>query len=200
MNVAIGFVDGVENQAVAHEAAIHEDVDAIAIGALDFRARGEPVEGEARFFFTLLQLGLGDGSAKGGADYGNFDQLVEGLLAEKLVDALGEALDRRAVDDLLRGRGENELLAGISKRVMGEQRGDVAQLGRFGFEELAARASAIEKIGGNDGGACGKTGGVYADEVAARKFHARALRLFFRARFPGQAGDGGDGWEGLSAR
>src|SRR5260370_4557348 len=200
MNVAIGFVDGVEDQAIAHEAAIDEDVDAIAIGTLDFRAGGGTVGGGGRFLLSLLQLGLGDGSAKGGADYRNFDQLVEGLLAEKLVDALGEALDRRAVDDLLRGRGENELLAGISKRVMGDQRGDVAQLGSFGFEELAARRNAVEKIGDTDGGACGKTGGVYPDEVATRDFHARALRLFFRARFPGQAGDGGDGWEGLSAR
>jgi len=29
---AIGFVNGVENQAIAHEATIYEDVDAVAMG------------------------------------------------------------------------------------------------------------------------------------------------------------------------
>src|SRR5258708_32097751 len=119
-NVAIGLVDGVENQAVADEAAIYEDVDAVAIGALDFRARGETVDGEARFFFAGFEFGFGDGGAKGGGDYGDFDQFVERLLAEELIDALGKALDRRAVDNLLCGRGENELTAGIGERVVGD--------------------------------------------------------------------------------
>src|SRR5712671_1309153 len=132
-NVAVGFVDGVENQAIADEAAIHEDVDAVAIGALDFRARGESVNGEARFFFALLEFGFGDSGAKGRAGYWNFDQLAKGLLAEELVDALSETLDRRAVDDLLRGRGEDELLAGVGERVVGDQRGDVAKLGGVGL-------------------------------------------------------------------
>ena len=124
-NVAIGFVDGVKNQAIANETAIYEYVDAIAIGALDFRARGEAIDAETRFFFALLEFGFGDGGAKSGACYWNFDQLLKGLLAEELVDALGETLDWGAVDDLLRGRGEDELFAGIGERVVGDERGDM---------------------------------------------------------------------------
>jgi len=112
--------------AITHEAAIHENIDAVAIGALDFGARGETVNGETGFFFAGFELGLGDGGAKGSGDYGYFDQLVEGLLAEELVDAFREALDGRAVHDLPRGRGENELAAGIGEGVVGDERGDVA--------------------------------------------------------------------------
>src|SRR5712664_4517361 len=125
-NVAIGFVDGVEDEAIADESAIDEDVDAVAIGALDFRTRAETVDGEPSFFFGGFELGLSDGRAKGCGDYGDFDQLVKGLLAEELVDALGEALDGGTIDDLLRGGGENELAAGIGEGVVGDERGDVA--------------------------------------------------------------------------
>ena len=53
-NVAVGFVDGVEKQAIANQAAIHEDVNAVAVGALDFRTRSETVDGEARLFLALF--------------------------------------------------------------------------------------------------------------------------------------------------
>ena len=43
------------------------------------------------------------------------------MLAEELVDAIGKALDRRTVDDLLRRRCEDELFAGIGKRVVGDE-------------------------------------------------------------------------------
>ena len=37
-NVSVGFADGVKQEAIAHEAAIHENVNAIAIRALNLRA------------------------------------------------------------------------------------------------------------------------------------------------------------------
>src|SRR5579859_121969 len=198
--VAVGFVNGVENQAIAYQAAIDENVDAVAIGALDFRARGETVHGEAGFFFGGLELRFGDGGAKGGGDGGHFDQFVEGLLAEKLVDALGEVLDGGAVDDLLRGRGEDKLAAGIGQRVVGDQRSDVAQFGGFGFQEFAARGDAVEQIGDADGGSQRKTRWFYADQLAAGEFYAGALGVFFGARLQEQAGDSGDGGQGFAAK
>jgi len=87
-----GFVDGVEDEAIADESAIDEDVDAVAIGALDFGARGEAVNGETRFFFGGFELGLSDGARKA-AETTGFRSARQRIACRRLVDALGEALD-----------------------------------------------------------------------------------------------------------
>jgi hypothetical protein len=151
-------VNRVEDQSIADEAAIDEDVDAIAVGALDFGARGEAVDTDAGAFFVGLEFGFGDGGAECGGGGGDFDELVERLLAEELVDAIGEAFDGRTIDDLLRRRGEDELFGGIGERVVRDERRDVAELGGFGFQKFAARGDGVEKIGDADGCACGQAG------------------------------------------
>ena len=57
-DIAIGLVNRVEDEAIAHEAAIDEDVDAVAIRALDFGPRREAVDADAGAFF----LGSSSGS------------------------------------------------------------------------------------------------------------------------------------------
>ena len=94
------------------------------------------------------------------------------MLAEELIDAIGEAFDGSAVDDLLRRRGENELFAGIGERVVRDERSDVAKLGGFGFQKFAARGNGVEKIGDADGCARGKARRLYVDEFAAGEFDA----------------------------
>src|SRR5215471_9402295 len=85
-NVAIRLVDRMQDEAIANEAAIHEYVDAIAIGALDFGARRKSVDADACAFFVGLEFGFGDGGAEGSGGGWNFDQFVERLLAKELVD------------------------------------------------------------------------------------------------------------------
>src|SRR5262245_2618849 len=58
MNVAISLVNGVQNQFVANQALVHEDVDAAVIGALNFRTRRETANREGGFFFLGLERWL----------------------------------------------------------------------------------------------------------------------------------------------
>ena len=76
--------------------------------------------------FTRLEFGFGDGGSKRCRNRGDFHKFIERLFAKELVHAIGQPLDRRAIDDLLRRRGENELFAGIGERVVRDERGDVA--------------------------------------------------------------------------
>ena len=172
-----------KDEAVAHEATIHEDVDAVAVRALHFGARCETVDADARAFFVRFEFGFGDGGAKSGGGRWNFDEFVERLLAEELVDAIGEAFDGRAVDDLLRRRRENELLAGIGERVVRDERSDVAKLGGFGFQKFAASRNGVEKIGDADRRTRRKAGGLYSDEFASQRIRCVCLRLRRRRAF-----------------
>ncbi len=45
-NIAISFVDRVENHAIAHQSAIHEDVNTVAIRALNLWSRGKSGHGK----------------------------------------------------------------------------------------------------------------------------------------------------------
>ena len=129
-NVAIGFVNRVQNQAIAHEAAIHKNVDAVAVGPLHVGARRETANGQRGAFFAGFEFGLGDGGAKWRRGRRDFDQLFHRLAAEELIDAVGEFFGRRTVDDFLRRRGQDELFIRIGKRVVRDERGDVAEFGR----------------------------------------------------------------------
>ena len=149
---------------------------------------------------AFSSLGSSSGSviaARKAADHGNFDEFVERLLAEELVDAIGKPFDRGAIDDLLRRRGEHELFAGIGERVVGDQRGDVAEFGSFGLQEFATRGNAVEKIGDTDGGACRKARGFHADKFAAGEFDARAFGLLRRRAFRAAGARQRRWWEGL---
>ena len=59
-NVAIGFVNGVKNQAISYEAAIHKNVDAVAVGALYLGTRSETRNTQRCRLFVRFDLGLGD--------------------------------------------------------------------------------------------------------------------------------------------
>src|SRR5258708_27189578 len=124
---------------------------------------------------------------------------MECLTAEKLIDAVGEAFRGREVDNFLRGRLQYELTFGIGKRVMSDERGDVAELRRFRFQEFAARGHAIEKIRNADGRARWQAGRLYAGKFSAGKFNACSFSFFFRARFEQQTRNGRDRRQGFAA-
>ena len=54
-DVAIRLANRVEQQAVAHQAAIHENVDPVAVDALYFGARGEARHANRRRLFVRLR-------------------------------------------------------------------------------------------------------------------------------------------------
>src|SRR5580704_15355270 len=88
-DIAIGVADGMEDQAIANQTAIYEDVDAIAIAALHFGPRGEPFDADFGGFFAGFERRLGDGGANRPFGYRNFDQLIECGAAEDLIHAFG---------------------------------------------------------------------------------------------------------------
>src|SRR5207302_6242354 len=149
-NVAVGFVNRVQNQPVAHQAAIHENIDAVAIHPLDVRPRGKSADGQRSFFFSRLELGLGDGGAEGRGGRGDFHQLFQCLTSEKLIHAVGQLFRGRAIDDFLCRGAQNELLRWIRQGVVRDQRSDVAQLRCIGLEKFSARWNAIKNVGDAD--------------------------------------------------
>ena len=59
-NVAVRFVNRVQNQAIADQPPIHKNVNTVAIGALHFRARSKTTDGERGFFLLRLKCRFGD--------------------------------------------------------------------------------------------------------------------------------------------
>ena len=104
-NVAIGFVNGVQDQTVAHQPSIDENIDAVAIGALHFRPRSEPGNRERGFFFAGFELRFGHGGTKRRRYRRHLHQFFQRLPAEELIHAVRHFLRGRAIDDGLRRRG-----------------------------------------------------------------------------------------------
>ena len=128
-NVAIGFVNRVQNQPVAHQAAVHENINSIAVQPLHFGPRSKTGDGQRCFFFFGIEFRLGDRRAERRGDGWNLYQLFESLSSKELVGAVGQFFSGRGVDDFLRWRGENKLFAGIRERVVRDERCYVTQFG-----------------------------------------------------------------------
>src|SRR5262252_837284 len=200
MNVAIGLVNGVENQFVSDQAFVYENVDATVIGALDFGSRSKTSDGERGLFLFGFEGRLGNCRAKGRRENGNFNEFIERLSAEKLIDAIGEFFRGRAVNDGLRGRSEDELLVRIGQRVVCNQRSDVAEFGCVGLQKLAASRNGEKQIGHTNGRTCGKTSWFDADEFAVGEFDPRTFHLGGIARFEQETRYRRDGGKGLATK
>ena len=104
-DVAIGLGDGVQQEAVADEALVDEDVDGIAVELLQFGLGVEAGEAQrtglalrfVRIFFPRRRLGQAGALERSFG--GDGKQLAERLLAEDLEDALGGASDGRRGED-----------------------------------------------------------------------------------------------------
>jgi hypothetical protein len=82
---------------------------------------------------------------------------------------------------------------------VGDERGDVGQLGLFGAQELAARGDVEKQVAHGDGGAGQADAFADGQDAPAGDLHARAGGLFRRAGLDDHAGDAGDGRQGLAA-
>jgi hypothetical protein len=204
-DVAIGFADRVQDEAVADEALVDEDVDGVAIELLQFGLGDEAAHaqrsgiGRGVVFIALPRRRLGQSGAVEGSLGCHGDELVEGVAAEDLVDALGGLRDRRR-DEQGVGRGvQLEMLLGMGERVMCNQCCYMRELGGFGLEEFAAGRSVEEEIADRDGGSGGKAGVFDAIDFSADDFDAGPAVFACGAGFELDAGDGGDGRKRFAA-
>jgi hypothetical protein len=123
-DVAIGLHDGVDDEAVADEALVDEDVDGIAVEFLERRARGEAADAQEAGIGRRVVLiaapgwGLRDAGVVEGALGGNGEKLVEGVAAEDLIDALGGLADGRCVEQRVGSGVQLEVDFRMGKRVM----------------------------------------------------------------------------------
>ncbi len=130
-DVAIGLGDGMEKQAVAHEAAIDEGVDGIAVELFELGLGGEAGEpqmaGDGRLvvFILLPRRRRGEADALEIDFRGDGQQMIERFPAEDLEDAVGGLCDRRGLEQRVGGGVQLEVLVRVSQRVVCHQCGDV---------------------------------------------------------------------------
>ncbi len=115
-NIAVGLAHRVHEQAVAHQAAIDEAVDGVAVEFLQLRLGGEAADAQPSRLRRLVVRGPlpGRGFGQPGAcqlDLGRQGkQLIQGVLAEDLKDAL-----RRLAH---RGRDQQGMGGGVQLEVL----------------------------------------------------------------------------------
>ena len=104
-DVAVGLGDGVQQQPIADEALVHEDVDRVAIELLQLRLGVEAGEAQSAGIagglvgIVLPRRRLGQAGVRQRRLCGDGQQLGQRLFAEDLVDALGRARHGRRGDD-----------------------------------------------------------------------------------------------------
>ena len=197
-------------KAVANEAAVHEDVDRVAIRLLDLWARKEAAEAEeASGRLIRLAAKLGDGVRR--RDVGrreeelsfvesNFNQIVERLAAEDLIDAFLQGGDGRYVKQFGGPAQQLKRFIGMRKAVVGDEGRDMRQFGLLCAQEFATGRHIIKEVADGDGGATSLPRLFTAQHFAARDFDARAGGFFGGSRFEQEARDGGNRWKGFAAK
>ena len=75
------------------------------------------------------------------------------------------------------------MASGVGESVVGDEGGDVGELGLLGAEKFAAGGGVEEEVADGDGGAGGEAGGVYAEDFATGDFDEGAGVVFGGACF-----------------
>ena len=189
-NISIRLVNGVQQQPVPHQPAVHENIDAVAVRSLHFRPRNKSAHGNLSRPLRRLQAPFWICSVIaariGRRHRRDLHHLLQHLPPKELIHALGQRRHRRRVHDLLRRRLQRELLVRIRQRVMRHQRSDVPQFGGLRFQEFSARRNAVKQIGHAHRSARGQPRRFHAQQLAPGKLDPRALLLALRARFQQQ--------------
>ncbi len=204
-DVAVGLAERVEDELVADEALVDEDVDGVAIEFLQLGLGDEAGEAEVAGFGRSVvcvalpgwwfgKAGAGEVELGGGGEH-----VVAGVFAEDLEEAVGGVGYGGGDEECLRRRVEFEVFCGMGEGVVGDEGGDVGEFGLLGLEEFAAGGGVEEEVADGDGGADGKAGVFDAEDVAAGDLDEGAGGLFGDAGFELEAGDAGDGGQGFAA-
>src|SRR5208282_1168306 len=221
-DVAIGLGDGVLNEAVANQASIHENVNRIAIQLLDFRLGNKTVQPH---FAKIVWRGhscprtvaLGGGLVNRYAAASprrrlrqseafqrlhrrERNQLVESFASEHLIDALAMIGHGRRDQQGVCRRVQLEMLLWMRQGVVGYQRRDMRELGRFRPQKFLARRSIEKQVANRDRGAQRQPGLLDAQYLAAVNFENRSGSFLFGASFQMQAGNRRNRGQRLAAK
>ena len=199
-HVAIRLVNRMQQQPVAHQAPVDENVDAVAVRALHLRTRRESRDAQRGRLLVCLDLRLGDRGTHRSFARWNLDQFVERLPPEELIHTLGKFLHRRTIKNQLRRRLEHKMRFGMGQRVVRDERGDVAKFGRLGFQKFAPRRHAVKNVRDTNRSSRRQSGRLYSDEFAAGEFDPGSLIFLGRARFEQQPRNRRDRRQRLSAK
>jgi hypothetical protein len=204
-DVAVGLVEGVEDELVADEALVDEDVDGVSIELLQLGLGDEAGEtqvagvGWGVVLLALPRRRFGQAGAREVELGGGGEHVVAGVFAEDLEEAVGGVGDRGRDEERLGCAVELDVFCGVDEGVVRDQRGDVGEFRLLGLEELAAGGGVEEEVAEGDGGADGKAGIFDADDVAAGDLYEGAGGFFGYAGLKLEAGDAGDRREGFAA-
>jgi hypothetical protein len=130
-DVAVGLAEGVEDELVADEALVDEDVDGVAIEFLQLGLGDEAGEAEVAGFgrrvvgFALPGRGLGQAGAGEVELGGGGEHVVAGVFAEDLEEAVGGVGHGGRDEECLCCGVELEVFDGMNEGVVGDERGDV---------------------------------------------------------------------------
>jgi len=204
-DVAVGLNDGVDDETIADEALVDEDVDRVAVEFLQRGAGDEAADAEeagiGRSVVAIAAPGrwFGDAGVVKAALGGQGEELVESVAAEDLIDALGRLAHRRRCQQRVGGGVKLEVDFGMGERVMRHQRGYMSEFGGFGAEKFAAGWRVEEEVADGDGGA-GRTAGIFdGEDFAACDFDAGPGGALGWTSNEFEARDGGDGGERFAA-
>ena len=183
-DIAVGLGERVEDELVADEALIDKDVDGVAIEFLQLRLGDEAGDAEVAGVggdvvgVTLPGRRLGEPGAGEVHLGGSGKHEVEGVFAEDLEEAFASVGDGGCDEQCLCCRVELEVTHGMSEGVVGDEGGDVGELGLLGLEELATGRGIEEEVADGKGRASGKAGGFDTEDVAAGDFDQRTGFVF----------------------
>ena len=125
-DVAIGFAERVEDELVADEALVDEDVDGVAIEFLQLGLGDETGETEVAGFgwcvvgFALPGRWLGEAGAGEVELGGGGEHVVAGVFAEDLEEPVGGVGYGGRYEECLRRGVEFEVFGGVGERVVGD--------------------------------------------------------------------------------
>src|SRR6266849_6195653 len=223
-NVPIRLGDPVLNETVANQPPIHKNKNRIAIELLNLRLGNKTVQphlaeiGCVRFYRKRGRRFAG-GGARATRVSGTpprwrlrqadtlqrlhrreWDQLIKCLASKHLVHALAMTGYWRRHEQGIRRRVQLEVLLRMRQRVVGYERSDVGQLGRFRSQKFLARRSIKEEIANRDRSSQREARFFHADDLAAVNFEDRPGGFLFSAGFQIQPGDRSNGRQGLAAK
>ena len=204
-DIAIGLAHRMHEQAVAHQAAIDEAVDGVAVELLELGLGGKAGDAQPSRCGRLVVLRPPPRRwfrqpGAGQLDFGcQREKLIQRVLAEDLKNTLCRALDRGRHQQGVGGRVQLKMLVRMSQRVMRNQRGYMSQLGIFRLEEFSPRRGIEKQVTHGERGSHRRPGVLANEQLAAGNFDARSGAFLRR---PGQQlhpGDGGDRGQRFSA-
>src|SRR5581483_9736543 len=179
----------VQQEPVADQASVHEQVNRVPVELLHLRAAHEPAQpetaGQRRLLWFLRKVQLAGTVAQ-------VHQIIQNQAAENLEYALPQRRYRRHAQQLGMVMPQQERLARMRQAIVRHQRGDVRGFGLLRAQKFLAGRNIEKQIANRDGRARGERRFVAAQQFPACELHRRSGLLLGRARLQKQPRYRGD--------